>query len=218
MGAVYQIIIVIVVVYSILRGFRKGFTGQLNCVLALGFGAVGANVLSPMGEDMVKDLLPIVMFSPYADFIYEVSATMLLYSVIYLIVYLLTWMIRFLMKGIYVGIVNQICGSLFMLMNNLMWVSVCYNLLLCVNPRGELLSFARSDDANMVHVVMLLSPALTGSMSVNDLWYMAQLEDAKKISCNFSGEENVIDNKRILSIYDVKGKRFASRNQRQRDT
>lgn len=196
MGAVYQIIIVIVVVYSILRGFRKGFTGQLNCVLALGFGAVGANILSPMGIDMVRDLFPFVTLSPYGEYIYEVSATMILYSVIYLIVYLLTLVIRFLMKRIYVGIVNQIGGALFMLMNNLMWVSVCYNLLLCVNPRGELLSFARSDDANMVHLVMLLSPALTGSMNVNDLWYMAQLEDAKKISCNFSKEENVIEYRR----------------------
>lgn len=79
-------------------------------------------------------------------------------------------------------ILDNLGGSLFAILRNMLFLSIALNLLVALDAHSVLLRSARSDDGNTVLETMLLSPALLGGENVEELAHKIQLEEAKKIS------------------------------------
>lgn len=190
---IYHIIIIATGVFSIVKGFRSGLLYQIPNLIGLAFGAVTARILSPDAEPLVREHLHFFDDPVTSDFIYCMLTTCLLYIAGYLVFRSITLILRGMFVRLQGGIVNDILGSAFAFFNNLMLLSVVFNLLLCFNMHSTLLKYSCQDDGNVVEVVMLLAPALTGALSCQDLGHYIQLHEAKKISVNNLPPGNVIN-------------------------
>lgn len=188
----YHILILIVAAFSVITGFRKGFTGQVSGILGLAFGIVCCRVFEEPSEEFFRALLPGIGESPFSSFIYSVISATTVYVAVFLIFRFFTAILRSALQIFYVGMLNRLAGSVFCLLKNLVFLSLFYNLILCINPDSNLERYSRADDGNMVEGVTMLAPSLLGCMGVEDLSHIRQLRDAKKISHNIRGVENVI--------------------------
>lgn len=193
--AVYHIIVIAVAALSVIKGFRQGFTGQISGILGLAFGTVCAHVFDSQAEEFMRMLLPGLQGRVGSAFIYSVSSAALVYLVVYLLFKMLTKVLRAAMQVFYVGMLDSLLGAAFCLVKYMLLVSIIYNLILCVNPDSRLLKYAEADDGNVVEVVLDLAPGLLGCGSVDDLYHLLQLREAKKISCNLKPEPGVITDK-----------------------
>ena len=193
----YHILILVVSTVAVISGFRKGFTGQVSGILGLAFGVVCARVFEQPSEEFFRALLPGISNSPFSEFIYSVISAATVYVIVYLVFRIFTAILRSALQIFYVGMLNRIMGSFFCLLKYLMFLSLFYNLILCVHPDSTLLRYARADDGNMVDEVTMLAPALLGCMGVDDLSHLWQLNEAKKISCNINRASDVIEIERL---------------------
>lgn len=182
----YHIIVLAVAAFSVIRGFKRGFTGQISGILGFAFGTVSAHVFEPDVEVALRAILPAVRHSAGAAFIYSVLSSVIVYSIVYMAFKVFTKVLRSAMQVFYVGMLDSILGAMFSLLKYMLLVSIVYNLLLCINPKSPLLKYASADDGNVVESVMLLAPGLLGCGSVHDLSHLIQLREAKKISCNIT--------------------------------
>lgn len=191
--AFYHIIVVAVAGYAVVKGFRRGFTGQVSSVLGLAFGAVCAHVFGPQTEEALRSIFPGISGRCGSAFIYSVLSAALIYLAVYLTFGFLTKVLRSAMQVFYVGMLDSLFGSAFCLVKYMVLLSIAYNLILCVNPSSPLLKYADADDGNVVECVLLIAPGILGCGSCEDLSHLIQLREAKKISCNIKRESDVID-------------------------
>lgn len=191
--AIYHIIVLGVAAIAVMRGFRKGFTGQVSGILGFAFGTVCAHVFDEESEAFVRMLLPGIDGRIGSAFVYSVLSAVLVYVAVYLIFRIFTNILRSAMQVFYVGMLDSLLGSAFCLLKYMLAVSIVYNLILCVNPGSPLMKYANADDGNVVECVLLLAPGLLGCGSVEDLSHLIQLKEAKKISCNINEEPYVIN-------------------------
>lgn len=189
---VYISLIIIVAFYGIGMGFRRGITGQAGSLLGFGFGCVFARVMTP---DFSEKFRWSEALSPAPEF-NAISSGLLCAVTIYIVVYLLFSPVTFILRGLFalieVGMLNRIAGAFFSLVKNLLWLSIIFNLLICFCPSSRLLDYERANDGNLVAAVMRFTPALLGCYGADDFAHFHQLKEAKKISCNFNQERNVI--------------------------
>lgn len=191
--AIYNIIVLTVAALSIVKGFRRGFTGQISGILGLAFGTVCAHVFESEAEAMIRAVLPGIRNVVGSAFIYSLLAAGIVYLAVYLAFQILTKVLRSAMQVFYVGMLDKLLGAAFCLVKYLLILSLVFNLILCVNPRSRLLRYADADDGNIVQCVLLLAPGLLGCGSVEDLSHILQLRDARKISHNINSSGDVID-------------------------
>lgn len=189
---IYHIIVIAVAALAVVKGFRRGFTGQISGILGFAFGTVSAHVFEPDVEAMLRSMLPGISQAVGAAFIYSVLAAVIIYVIVYLIFKIFTKVLRSAMQVFSIGMLDSILGSAFCLLKYMMVVSIIYNLILCVFPDSRLMHYAKADDGNVVEAVMLLAPGMLGCGSVEDLAHLLQLRDAKKISHNLSSHHDVI--------------------------
>lgn len=189
---VYLILVLTVGVVSLAKGFRTGITNQLASLLGFAFGAVGSRVLN--GEFVssfgwVSGLTPAPELNhPAASLV--CGAT--IYFVVFSLFSILSGLLRGAMSVFETGMFNRLLGAFFCCLKNLLWLSIFFNLLLCFSPKSELLRFERANDGNLVSAVMEMTPAILGCVGGEDFAHINQLREAKKISCNFRRERNVI--------------------------
>lgn len=182
----YHIIVLAVAAFSVIKGFKRGFTGQISGILGFAFGTVCAHVFEPDVEAALRAILPGVRHSAGGAFIYSVLSSVIVYSIVYTAFKMFTKVLRSAMQVFYVGMLDAILGAMFSLLKYMLLLSIVYNLLLCINPKSPLLKYASADDGNIVESVVLLAPGLLGCGSVHDLSHLIQLHEAKKISCNIT--------------------------------
>lgn len=200
-NAVYVIIIVLVGLYSLARGFRIGITPKLWQLLGFAFGAVCARVLSPVWADnfhrMARAAAPPEFSSIVADMLCSVS----IYTCVYLLFFLTSPFLSKALAVIEVGIFNRLLGAFFTLVKNLLWISILLNLALVMIPGSDLLQYEKADDGNLVASVISLTPAILGCYGGEDFAHFHQLKEAKSISCNFQHRYDVINLKpNIIAI------------------
>lgn len=193
-NAFYSIIIILVALYSLARGFRYGITRQLASLLGLAFGAVTARVLTPQFNSYFLWSVNFSQAPEFADFTVNLVSCVVIYSLVYIMFSLLSPILRFIFKNFEVGILNRIVGAFFSLFKNLLWVSIVLNLLLCYSSNSGLLYYERSNDGNLVGAVMGLTSVALGCYSAEDFAIFHQLKEAKTISYNSSGNFNTIQN------------------------
>lgn len=142
---------------------------------------------------VVRTILPGIQGHLGSAFIYSVLAAVMVYVIVYMAFRIFTKVLRSAMQVFYVGMLDSLLGSAFCLIKYMLFISIIYNLILCVNPSSPLMKYANADDGNVVECVILLAPGLLGCGSVEDLSHLIQLKEAKKISCNLTPSPDVIN-------------------------
>ena len=188
----YPILILVVAIYAIVSGFRKGLTGQLASLLGLGFGAVAARVFTPVYADSFQWTSQVSQAPEFSDFSSNLVCGVVIYFVVFWLFSILSPFFNLAMRFIEVGILNRLVGAAFSLLVNLLWVSILFNLILCFSASSGLLRYERADDGNLVAAVMAITPAVIGCYGADDFAHFNQLKEAKSISCNFNMNYNVI--------------------------
>lgn len=182
----YHLIVIVVAAYAVIKGFRRGFTGQISGILGFAFGTVCAHVFEPEVEAFFRSLLPGLKHSIASAFTYTVLSAVTIYGIVYMAFMTFTKVLRSAMQVFYVGMLDSILGAVFSLLKYLLVLSIIYNLILCINPNSTLLRYATADDGNVVESVVALAPNLLGCGSAHDLAHLLQLREAKKISHNLT--------------------------------
>lgn len=178
---IYHVIPLVVAAYSLSRGYRKGFNRQIPKLIGFCFGIVCAHLFSAPAEECMRSIFPGIASRVEGGYIYSVLSTGSIYILIYFLLNICTSFLKLIFRS-KPEIIGRLTGSLFCFIRYMLMLSVMYNIWLGMNPRSELMKFAKSDDGNIVEMVMLISPAVLGGESVEDLAHKLQLEDAKSIS------------------------------------
>ena len=195
-NAFYSILVILVALTAIARGFRTGITRQFSSLLGLAFGAVAARVFSPQLSGHFLWAANFSQAPEFSDFTVNLVCNVVIYTVVFAGFYLTTPLFRIIFSVLEVGILNRILGAFFTLLKNILWLSIALNLLLCFSSRSGLLDYERSNDGNMVGGVLDLTSLVLGCYSAEDFAIFNQLKHAKTISYNshrnFKSDENVI--------------------------
>ena len=190
--AAYSLIVILVALCSIIRGFKIGISQQIASLLGFGFGAVAARVLPEEFMTHFHWSAALSQAPEFTDLTINLFCCVSIYTGVFLLFSILSPILRKTLSVFEVGIVNRICGAFFSLVKNLLWVSIAFNILLCIWPSSGLLYYERSNDGNMIAAVMDMTPAIIGCYGAQDFALLHQLKEAKSISCNFKTKPHVI--------------------------
>jgi len=180
--AIYQIMVIVVSVVAILRGFHRGLARQVSDVLGFVFGLVAARTLGPDFETWLMGWMP-QWYEPVAKtFFFSTLSYGLIWACFMGVCSFLTKILNKLLGLIPVGLMNSIGGTVFSLMKYLMFLSLLFDLAVCRPTDSPLMHCVRHDDGNLVDVVMRIAPGLLGSMTVEEYALKVQLWEAKSIS------------------------------------
>lgn len=182
MGAAYHIVVIAVAVWGILTGYRKGLIRLLGSVVAVAFGIVATRLIAPECFDAFEAMVPGFISGFQRPFVVQTLTCLVIYVLVTGIFELVAIPLGKLMKVVPAGIVNSIGGALFRMFQFLILVSLFFNLIVDLNPSGELTRSSRLHDGNVVEVVMQMAPAILGFPGAEEVAHYQQLEDAKKIS------------------------------------
>lgn len=180
----YSIIIILVALYSVVKGFKTGISQQMATLLGFGFGAVAARVLSPQLSIHFLWAADLSLAPEFNEFTVDLVCSISIFATVFCLFSLLSPILQKLMRVIEVGIINRICGAVFSLVKYLLWTSMALNLLLCFSEQSGLLYYERSNDGNLVGSVMDITAVFLGCYSAEDFALFHQLKDAKSISHN----------------------------------
>ncbi|MCH5214634.1 MAG: CvpA family protein [Muribaculaceae bacterium] len=182
LNGLYHIIIIIVVVWSVITGYHKGFMRQLGMVVSVAFGIVISRIFSPGCLPYVEEFVPEFVAGFKRPFVVQTLTSGLLFVVSGGVMFLITLPLAMLSKAFSLGILNSMGGALFRGFLFLLLVSLLYNLIADMAPRSSITQSSRQHDGNLVEGVTKIAPAILGFPGAEEVGYMQQLEDAKKIS------------------------------------
>lgn len=181
-NASFYILIVIVAVWGILTGYRKGLMRQTGGVLGVAFGIVAARMLGPEFMETVDGWIPAFINGFNRQFLCETLSFGLIYIIVSGLVEVCTLPLGKLMSLITIGILDSIGGAVFRLFQLLMIISIVYNFLADLSPESDLTRTSSRHDGNIVEGVMMIAPPILGFQGAEEVAFQQQMEDAKKIS------------------------------------
>ena len=190
---IFQIIILIIGFVAVVRGYRRGLTGQICGLMGMAFGVVCCLIFTLPLSEFLKTIMPPLVSFPFPPFVYSILSSTLIYFIVFWVFRFLSSILNSAFKIFGLGMLNRLFGSAFCLLKYLIPLSIIFNLILCIKPDSALLDYSKADDGNLVQAVLMLAPNLLDCLSVDDLSHALQLLDAKKISFNFKSSNNVIN-------------------------
>lgn len=196
----YRILVIVVALIGLFVGLRKGMVQQVIGLLGLAFGIVCSRVFHDEGVEIVKSWMPSLSDVFASEIVYSVMATAVIFVLVYLLFQFVGLALRGVLKILQLGAVNTIIGGVFGVFKYLFLLSVVFNVIACLDQDSSLMKACKGADGNLIEWVMPIAPAFLDS-GFEDLEYLIQLEDAKKISDNNLGCRNVsilLDNERII--------------------
>ena len=190
---VYPALVLIVSILGIIYGFRRGITGQISSLLGFGFGAVCARVFAPRYASSIEPWISSISEPYFLPLVTNLLCASGLFIFVYAFFSLSSSIFRDAMSVFEIGMFNRLVGTFFSLTISLLWLSIILNICIALFPDSSLMKYEKSDDGNMVAVVMALTPSILGCYGADDFAHRVQLKHAKTISCNFKHRENVIN-------------------------
>lgn len=178
----YYIIVVIVAVWGILTGYRKGLLRQAGGVLGVAFGIAATRMLSPDFADAVDGWVPSWISGFNRPFVVDTLACGIVYILSSGFISLCTMPLGRIIGILGAGVLDSIGGAVFRLFQVLMVLSIVYNLLVALSPTSDLTRSSNRHDGNIVEGVMKIAPPILGFPGAEEVAYRQQLEDARKIS------------------------------------
>lgn len=185
---VYQIILIVVLLAAIFRGWKRGLAKQLASLLGLAFGFVCARLFYEPAADLLDPLIPAAdTFAPapfgepmrrYTSYMVGASAVFIL---VYIVFKLMGRVLGTALEILHTGAINSILGAAFCLAKWVLMMSIIFNLWLILRPNCQLREFCTYGDGNLVELVMEVAPAMLGTESPSDLEHYHQMEEAHKL-------------------------------------
>ena len=201
--AFYLIVLLAVAFVAVGIGFRQGITRQISSILGMGFGAVASRVFTPEFSSWFEWTERIGQAPEFNEFTANLVCGVTIYCVVYWLFSLFGGILRSAMSVFEVGMFNRLLGAFFSLMKNMLWLSIVFNLLLCLSPESGLMRYERSNDGNPVAAVMAMTPAIIGCYGADDFAHFHQLKEAKSISENlYNGYRNIHSTENVVIVRD----------------
>lgn len=188
----YHLLIIVVAIIAVVRGYRNGLTGQVTSVLGLAFGVICAHIFIPGLAPLFAQFVGDSAENDPGRYLAESSAAAAIYFTLYLLFKAITGIVRQAVDIVGKSLLDSIIGALFCLFNYTLMLSTLLNIGIGLNQSGSLMHDAQADDGNLVYLVVRLAPATLGSYSFADFAHESQLRDARKISLNFNTDKDVI--------------------------
>jgi membrane protein required for colicin V production len=185
-GAIYQILIVAICIWGIIRGYRVGFTGQVGAILGIAFGSWTAGLFGgDVGDFLLKEVSLIQSFdSP--EYTAQIVGSSICYGATFLLLTAVCAPLSKILSVLGTGIVNSLTGAIVGLFKYAMLISILYNIIVGLDNDSVLLQYGSQGDGNLAEATMLLAPTLLGCQGFSDLSYQIQLKEASKISFNLN--------------------------------
>lgn len=181
-SGIWHLVVITVAVWAIVTGFRRGFMRQAGWMLAVAFGIVGSRLASVDFNPVVEEWVPQWVDGFKRTFVVQTLAGSLIYIVVSVVIGLIALPLGGILRVLGGGILDSIGGAIFRLFQYLMIISIAFNLVVDMNPGGDLTRSSRQHDGNVVEGVMQLAPSVLGFPGGEEVGHRQQLEDAKKIS------------------------------------
>ncbi|MDE7382011.1 MAG: CvpA family protein [Muribaculaceae bacterium] len=179
---VYHLLIIVVAALAVIRGYRRGMTGEVASVVAVCFGLICGRLFEAPVESWLYDLHPELLRQLGGECFLEMLAVGSVYIFIYFLLRMLLGILNTVGGLFSAGIVNSLIGATFSLLKYMMLLSILLNLIMDYNPHSSLVKFGNDRDGNVVELVLKLAPAALGVRNVEDLGHEVQLEEARTIS------------------------------------
>lgn len=191
-NAIYFFLAILIALWGLAHGFRLGITRQMASFLGFAFGAVFARILAPELSVHFQWAAALSQAPEFSELTVNLICAVTIYCVVFALFSLLSPLLNLALSVIPVGMFNRLIGAFFSLVKNLLWLSLAFNLLLCLSPASRLIGYEKANDGNLIAAVMALTPAILGCYGAEDFAHFNQLKEAKSISCNFHSPPNVI--------------------------
>lgn len=169
-------------VWAVLTGFRKGFFRQTGSFLALAFAIVAARLLSPELIATVDGWIPQFYNGFNRIFICRTAACGVIYFITYAIVSFCGIPLGKVVGMLGSGMLDSIAGAVLKLFITLMAISIVYNFIVDLQPASQLTRSSSQHDGNLLEGVMKIAPPFLGFTGAEEVAYLQQMEEAKKIS------------------------------------
>lgn len=179
---IFPSVVILIAFVSILYGFRKGITSQLPSLLGVAFGSVASRVLLPDYSIGFHKFIPWTIDRTFYNYTDDFLSSLLLFTIVYFLSVFFFRIFSRLLSILGKGILNRITGSVFALFKNLLWLSLFFNFILCLNPQSVLINYEKSDDGNIVSGVLDMTHAVIGCPGAAQLAHLLQLKEASTIS------------------------------------
>lgn len=179
---IFPSVVIVFAFISVFYGFRKGITNQIPSLLGVAFGAVAVRVLIPDYSFGFHNIIPVKIDSSYIRYTDNFISGALLYTVVYFLSEFFFGVFSKLISVLGKGILNRIAGAVFALFKNLLWLSLFFNMILCLNPDSVLINYEKSADGNIVSGVLEMTHVVIGCPGAEYLVHLIQLKDASTIS------------------------------------
>lgn len=167
---------------GVFKGFRSGFMRMVPSCIGLAVGALCSYVFRFPVEEWLTGTLPALQQGACGPFVVSNLACSAIFLLAFTAFYTVTYPLTFVFRHMETGMLDSISGALFGLLKYAVMLSIFCNIFVCIFPDCRMMNYARHDDGDIVHEIMLLSPWILGSVSVDDLSHTLQLEHAKSIS------------------------------------
>lgn len=179
----YHLLIIVVALLAVVRGYRRGLTGQVTSVLGLAFGVICTHIFIPGVSDLIGSVIGRSHLEEGGEYLAGNLAALLIYGCVYMLFRSITGIVRHAARMLGTSLLDSLMGAAFCIFNYLLVLSMILNVLVGYNPGSSLMRDGRSDDGNLVSLVLCIAPATLGSEDFSDFAHRMQLRDARKISC-----------------------------------
>lgn len=187
----YHLLVIVVALLAVVRGYRRGLTGQVTSVLGLAFGVICTHIFLSGVTDFTSMLTGRESGNSAGEYLAENLAALLIYCGVYLLFRSITGIVRRAASMLGTSLLDSLLGASFCIFNYLLLLSLVFNVYVGFNPESSLMHDGRSDDGNLVNLVLRIAPATLGSESFEEFSHSMQLRDARKISYNQIENVNV---------------------------
>lgn len=195
--AIFHILAIAVAAWGVIVGYRRGLTGLVTSVLGMAFGVVCSHIFADGVAEALEGWVTAIFphSAEYSGGWYLASnlGCGAVYTGVFVLFRSVTGIIRNAMEGLSSGLLNSLLGTVFCVANYMLLLSICYNVLVGMNPESTLMRYGKADDGNICSAVMLVAPICLGSESFDEFVHEYQLREAKKISMNIAGDSTVYD-------------------------
>ncbi|MFW5658225.1 MAG: CvpA family protein [Bacteroidota bacterium] len=152
--SVFDIVFIILLGWSAVRGFMKGFIIMAASLVALLLGIFGALEFSWMTEDFLQNSLNVT--SQYVSVI-SFATTFIL---IVVVVHLIAWGLDKLVKAVALGFFNRVLGVVFGIIKMAFIISVLLVIINVINEKAAFISEEQQNDSVLYRPLSDFAPTI----------------------------------------------------------
>ena len=191
----WPLITILVLLYAVLKGWRKGFVHQVASLLGLGFAIVAARMFCDPLSQWLAVNFPALGWKVAPEYTFRILASGIIFTGVYAAFFTVANILRSALRMLHAGAVNSIAGAAFCLLKYAFVLSVIFNIILALSPNSSLGKLCTSGDGNVVELVMNFAPAMFGTEGPDDFEHRQQMEEAKSISLDAASPDVLISNR-----------------------